>query len=149
MNKLRLQRTNAQDLTFSGERIATVNDRYRPGNHSSWLDLALFRTEVGSYVLGTTLHIFEEPDRRKLSGAVVFSSGRELIDFLQAEGKDLGGLLDSLIERASRVDHVLCGLLGSTLAAHAEPRRRKSAESSNRLNKERFKRLHPRRALTT
>ncbi len=121
MKKHRLQRTNAQDLTFSGERIATVNDRYRPGNHSSWLDLALFRTEVGSYVLGTTLHIFEEPDRRKLSGAVVFSSGRELIDFLRAEGKDLGGLLDTLIERASRVDHVLCGLLGSTFAAQAGP----------------------------
>ncbi|MFW5722623.1 MAG: hypothetical protein ACOCWT_04930, partial [Desulfohalobiaceae bacterium] len=115
MNKHRLQRTNAEDLTFSGQRIATVNDRYRPGNHTSWLDLALYRTELGSYVLGTTLHIFEEPNRSKLSGAVVFATGRELIDFLQAEGKDLGGLLDSLVERAARVDHVLCGLLGSDL----------------------------------
>lgn len=137
MNKHRLQRTNAEDLAFSGKRIATVNDRYRPGNYTSWLDLALFRTEVGSYVLGTTLHIFDEPDRHKLSGAVVFSSGRKLIDFLQAEGKDLGGLLDTLVERAARVDPLLCGLLGSTLAARTEPGRTKSCQSSNRLNRER------------
>lgn len=105
MQKFTVKRMSYKDLEFKGVLLAQVDDRHETGRYRSWLELSLYRTQVGRYILGTVLHVFDPPKQpREFYGAVSFQTAWDVYEFLRTEGKQLDELIESLMEQASAED---------------------------------------------
>jgi hypothetical protein len=109
MEQYRIMRTFMGDIFFIGELLAKADDRHATPGSANWMELALYRTITGEYVLGTTLRSYY-PKNERVTGAVRFPSADKVADFLRAEGKVVSSLVDHLLEKAALLDGAFAGL---------------------------------------
>lgn len=107
MEKIRVKRTNQDDLVFTGKQIATVNDQKKAENTVVGLQLTLYQTTVHAYVLAITLQDNREDRPKVLHGAVSFVTIEDVRDFLVSEeGRGIADLLMLLLEQAAETRFV-------------------------------------------
>jgi hypothetical protein len=103
MKEYSVKRNGKDDLVFSGELLVILDDRELMGVTPNWWELSLFKTCVGKYILASTFHI-NYPHRRKMHGAICFSSAENVRDYLTHDCNGPTMIADTLINRAARRD---------------------------------------------
>ncbi len=108
MQKIRLKRSDRDDLVFTGTLLASVDDQYRNESNFSWLKLSLYQTSSKAYILGVTLHRYSSTGLKNLCSAVAFTSIEDIRDFLcRDECRDISELLDILLKQATKTKKAL------------------------------------------
>jgi len=103
MQQYRIKRTNLDDLVFTGELLASVDDLGRTGDSVVGLQLVLYHTRVGVYVLAITVHDYRSSRPKILHGAVSFPNLEDIHIFLQSrEGRGIADLVLLLLEEVAR-----------------------------------------------
>ena len=106
MRKIRIKRTSQDDLVFSGELLAWVNDQRRVQDNLFGLQVALYQTRVKAYILTITVHDYRPSKPETLYGAVSFARMKDIHDFLQSkEGRGISDLVLLLLEQIARNDN--------------------------------------------
>ncbi len=117
MDEIRIKRNGREELVFTGKELAAVEDHAWLGDAFNWRTLRLFRTSVGKYVLGSTLHM-QYPRRMQTYSALIFSSKDDVGAYLRTCNGS-GMVVDALLRRA-----VLCeqrmAVQVPAMFAHAE-----------------------------
>ncbi len=118
MRSVRIKRTNKDDLVFTGELLAMVDDQKYVRDRAVGLELSLYQTAVGKFILAITIHDYQPAKPESLCGAVSFSSIKDIFDFCQSrEGRGIADLVLLLLEQVPREYgvlgkdklHYLCG----------------------------------------
>ena len=105
MRKMRIKRTNQDDLVFTGKLLASVNDQRRVQNSFFGLQVALYQTSVKAHILTITVHDYRPSRPETLYGAVSFAKMKDIHDFLQSkEGRGISDLVLLLLEQIARTD---------------------------------------------
>jgi hypothetical protein len=101
LRKYTVRRDELPDLELKGRKLAGADDRdpLGDGREPYWLELALYKTNVGKYVLASTLHA-DGNEPRELNSALSFSSARNVYDFLTCEGPDSNRLVYELLKQS-------------------------------------------------
>ncbi|MDK2955302.1 MAG: hypothetical protein PWQ57_798 [Desulfovibrionales bacterium] len=99
MQTCRVQRRHRQDLIFQGEILAQASERETDERLSQWMEVALYRTSVGKYMLVSNLHC-DSNGAHKLSGCLSFHSPDDVEQFLHVEQVDHADVVRLLLERA-------------------------------------------------
>jgi len=103
MQQYRIKRTNQDDLIFTGEMLASVDDLGSTGDSVVGLQLALYHTSVGVYVLAITVHDYRSSRPRILHGAVSFPNLGDIHIFMQSrEGRGIADLVLILLEEIAK-----------------------------------------------
>lgn len=103
MQKIRLKRMNHPDLVFSGDLVASVDDQRKLANIPTRLQLALYKTAVGRFILSVVLHHYPSSEPKIFHGALAFDSFADIRDFLASEdGRGLSETAGELIKQASQ-----------------------------------------------
>lgn len=106
MRKVTIKRTNQDDLVFTGELLASVNDQRRVQDSLFGLQLALYQTRVNAYILSITVHVYRSSKPETFYGAVSFARMEDIHDFLVSrEGLGISDLVLLLLEQISRTDN--------------------------------------------
>lgn len=86
MERFTLRRNGARDVTFTGDLLASVNDRIKYGqDQTRWNELQLYRTEAGSYVLNRINRTLWQGEHDEFS-VDVFNEPEEITEFLEEDG---------------------------------------------------------------
>ena len=105
MRKMRIKRTNQDDLVFTGKLLASVNDQRRVKDSLFGLQVALYQTRVKVYILTITVHDFRPSRPKTLYGAVSFAKMEYIHGFLLSkEGRGISDLVLLLLEQIARTD---------------------------------------------
>lgn len=103
MRKIRIRRTNQSDLVFTGFLLAMVDDQKYVRDRAVGLELSLYQTAVGKFILAITIHDYQPAKPESLYGAVSFSSMKDICDFRQSrEGRGIADLVLLLLEQLPR-----------------------------------------------
>ena len=101
--EIRITRYGKTHQVFQGDLLAEIADRQWPGQEGKQLDIRLYKTETGGYLLASSFRV-SYPDRREFTGATRFDSAAEMYEFLTGEAKGLEEDVDSLIRQAAEKD---------------------------------------------
>lgn len=103
MNQVRLQRHGKPDLIFNGILLANVDDREFNGFSENWMETTLYRTSLNQYILYSQFNI-TSCGRRTIPTALVFSSDRDLLEFMEVDTRPLSALSAEILRQASLED---------------------------------------------
>ncbi len=95
---------------FEGDLLAKIADRQWPGQKGKELDIHLYKTNTGGYLLASRFRV-SYPERKEFTGATRFNSAAEMYEFLTGEAKGLEENVDSLICQAAEKDEAFRLLL--------------------------------------
>jgi len=108
MQKIRLKRTNHEDLVFTGKLLSSVDDQDRNASNFSWLKITLYQTSTSAYILGITLHRYNSAGLNNFSSAVAFDSIQDLRGFAKHKKcRNISDLLDILLKQATKTNNLL------------------------------------------
>jgi hypothetical protein len=100
MQQIRLKRMNHPDLVFSGELVASIDDQRMTANIPTRLQLSLYKTAVGRFILAVVLHHLPSSEPKIFHGALAFESLASIRDFLAgSDGRDLSDPVGVLLEQ--------------------------------------------------
>ncbi|PTN37170.1 hypothetical protein [Desulfonatronum sp. SC1] len=100
MQEIRLKRMNHPDLVFNGDLVASVDDQRMTASIHTRLQLSLYKTAVGRFILALALHHFPSSEPKTFHGALAFDSFATIRDFLASEdGRALSDTAGQLLER--------------------------------------------------
>ncbi|SDB52006.1 hypothetical protein SAMN05660653_02587 [Desulfonatronum thiosulfatophilum] len=98
MQEYRIKRMNLDDLVFTGVMLASVDDENRTVNSSTRLQLALYHTVAGAYILGIILSHNGISEEKVFNGAITFASLEDIHLFLLSEeGRSIADLVYLLL----------------------------------------------------
>ncbi|GFM32237.1 hypothetical protein LN040_07995 [Desulfovibrio subterraneus] len=103
MREYSVKRNGKEELVFTGDLLVTLDDREWMGVTPNWWELTLYKTSVGKYILASTFHI-NYPGRRKMHGAISFSSAEAVRDYLVHDCNGPSMIAEALLARAARRD---------------------------------------------
>ncbi len=103
MKEYAVKRNGKEELVFSGDLLVSLDDREWMGVTPNWWELSLYRSSVGKYILASTFHI-NYPSRRKLHGAICFSSAEAVREYLLHDCNGPSMIAEALLARAARRD---------------------------------------------
>jgi hypothetical protein len=101
MYEIHLRRNGQEDLVFVGQALVTLDDREWLGLTPNWWELSLYRTDNGSFVLGSVFHR-NYPRGKTLYGALGFESMESLFRYLEVDCAMPTVLLEGFRDQASR-----------------------------------------------
>jgi hypothetical protein len=101
MYEIRLRRNGQEDIVFVGQALVALDDREWLGLTPNWWELALYRTDSGSFVLGSVFHR-NYPRGTTLYGALGFESLEALFHYLGVDCGMPSLLLDAFRDQAVR-----------------------------------------------
>jgi len=101
MYEIHLRRNGQADLIFMGQALVTLDDREWLGLTPNWWELTLYRTDNGSFVLGSVFHR-NYPRGTTLYGALGFASLDALFHYLDVDCGMPSVLLHGFMDQASR-----------------------------------------------
>ncbi len=105
MQEFRIKRTNQEDLIFTGELLASVDDHGRAGDSVVGLQLSLYHTRLKVYILAITVHDYRSSRPKILYGAVSFPTIENIHDFLLSkEGRGISDLVHLLLEKVAETE---------------------------------------------
>ena len=88
---------------FEGELLAEIADRQWPEQRGRELDIRLYKTKTGGYLLASCFRV-SYPERKEFTGTTRFDSAAEMYEFLTGEAKGLEEDVDSLVCQAAEKD---------------------------------------------
>ena len=103
MEQLKLQRFDRPDLSFTGRMLAVVDEREFTGFQENWLEISLYKTSVGKYILSSAFHI-TSCGNRVVQTAVAFDSLNSLLEYLKVKSRPLSCITGELLRQASTED---------------------------------------------
>lgn len=103
MGEYTVKRNGKEALAFSGELLVSLDDREWMGVTPNWWELSLYKSSVGKYILASTFHV-NYPHRRKLHGAICFSSAEAVREYLVRDCNGPSMIAEALLNRAARRD---------------------------------------------
>jgi len=103
MKLFSLKRKGKEDLVFFGNLLARVDDRNCEDSLQYWVELSLYRTRVGKYILATSIH-FRKHLETDFHGAVAFETAADLHEFLFKQGAGLHKVITRLLRQAEQND---------------------------------------------
>jgi hypothetical protein len=98
MYEIRLARNGREDLAFTGQALICLDDREWLGLTPNWWELTVYRTDAGSFVLGS-VYYRNYPRGVTLYGALCFDSLAELFHYLAVDCAMPEFLLEQLRNR--------------------------------------------------
>jgi len=101
MYEIHLPRNGQEDFVFVGQTLITLDDREWLGLTPNWWELALYRTDGGSFILGSVFHR-NYPRGTTLYGALSFEKLENLFRYLDVDCGMPTVLLEGLKNRALR-----------------------------------------------
>lgn len=96
-----LQRHNESDFVFEGEHLITVDDREWLGVTPNWWELALYRMEDGTFVLGS-IYFQNYPTSRTIHGALAMPTLDDVAQCLRQRCGAPDMIIEALLARARR-----------------------------------------------
>ena len=103
MEQLKLQRLDRPDLSFTGKMLAVVDEREFTGFLENWLEVSLYKTSAGKYILSSAFHV-TSCGNRVVQTAVSFDSFGHLLEYLGVKNRPLSCLTGELLRQASIED---------------------------------------------
>ncbi|MFW5836411.1 MAG: hypothetical protein ACOCVM_00280 [Desulfovibrionaceae bacterium] len=94
-----MKRHHRQDLVFEGEIVARASERETDQGLSTWMDVILYKTRVGKFVLASNLHS-DAPGDDQIAGALAFSSADDVQEFVNTEQLMHMDVVHLLMDRA-------------------------------------------------
>ena len=101
MYEIHLTRNGQEDLVFVGQTLVALDDREWLGHTPNWWELTLYRTDSGSFVLGSVFHR-NYPRGTTLYGALSFTSLNAMFHYLDVDCGMPTLLLEGLKDQALR-----------------------------------------------
>lgn len=103
MEQITLKRNGKPDLVFNGRELALVDEREFVGFKEDWLDMHLYKTAFGQYVLSSVFNI-NSCGKRCMNSALVFSAVKDLFDYLEIGKRPVSPVTLELMRQASLQD---------------------------------------------
>jgi hypothetical protein len=99
MQTCRVKRNHRKDLVFEGVEVARASERENNHGLHTWMDLVLYRTRVGKFILSSNLcgEAFESKPR---AGALAFASMEDMQEFVDTEQLMHMDVVHLLLDRA-------------------------------------------------
>ena len=120
MPKCNLRKKTCQDLISMGDIVACVDHRQEAATCTTWLELGLYRTDAGEFILSTDLYVFLNTDLYVFQSAdkpleyfacVSFATAWDVYDYLLSEGDGLEDLVNPLLHQAATNDAAFASVL--------------------------------------
>ena len=103
MEKLIIKRDGLPPIAFTGEQIASADNRVgNDGNRANrWTEVSIYRTKGGKFIAALTrLTCWQgESDRR---AAASFATAAEVIEWLKEGESELGSVSQEAVEKATK-----------------------------------------------
>jgi len=103
MEQLKLQRFDRPDLSFTGKMLAVVDEREFTGFLENWLEISLYKTSLGRYVLSSVFHV-TSCGNRNVHTTLAFDSLNHLLEYLEIKDRPMSSLTGELLRQASTED---------------------------------------------
>ncbi|MDY7000751.1 MAG: hypothetical protein SVS15_03095 [Thermodesulfobacteriota bacterium] len=103
MEQFKLQRFDRPDLSFTGKMLAVVDEREFTGFLENWLEVSLYKTSMGKYVLSSNFHV-TSCGNRNIHTTLAFDSLEHLLEYLEIKDRPLSCITGELLRQASMED---------------------------------------------
>lgn len=107
MQKIRLERSDRDDLVFTGRLVASVDNQEKDDASFRLLKLALYKTSRNAYIIGIVIHGYSSTGPEYFTTALAFDSLDDIRDFLCCdESIQIASSLNALLRKAVTLEKI-------------------------------------------